>query len=175
VLGLKRKPCLRSVLAGALLVGCSAQNDRQGSAGAPSPEPPPSPTAVPAPFQGPRSQPPPPPSSHWLPVAGGDHARVFISDLDVTRRDRMVSFWTMWDYETVQRSPNGIEFQSDVRHYEVNCNDRTLAMTQFTEYSDRVAGGRVVDSVNVENGKYVPVVPGTIGGNIVESVCASLP
>jgi hypothetical protein len=111
--------------------------------------------------------------AEWVGLAhteGVDGFTVYV-DLDTIRhKGEPVKIWALRDYKTIRTGAGGLYLSGkDQREY--NCAEERTRVLAFTEFSGNMGNGNVVHSNSVE-GKWEPVIPGSIDQGLWKLACA---
>lgn len=112
---------------------------------------------------------------NWVPVSAFRHVNGI--DLAVDSRNsllegKMVSMWTLIDYDRPQRNSSGKPFLSEVRRYKFKCTGSGIILST-SQYEERRAAGRKV-SGSLEK-RDVVVEPKTIEAALFEYIAHLCP
>lgn len=115
----------------------------------------------------------------WVLMAeGNDGMRTYYRADDVKRSGQRVKFWVLDNYASdkyVATSGLGA-FRSSIQRMEVNCDERSYRAVQATYYSGSTGEGEVVGTLmsnRLPSSQFA--IPGSIGGVMVDTVCALEP
>ncbi|HSL03849.1 MAG TPA: surface-adhesin E family protein [Nitrospiraceae bacterium] len=108
----------------------------------------------------------------WVKVSDGDEAgkTVYVDPATIRRNSNLVKMWQFYDYKTVQ-TMGGIRFLSAKEQWEFDCAEGRSRVVARKEFSDNMGSGTMV-STNSQIGKWVPVMPGSIGQTVWKAACS---
>ncbi|TKB89548.1 MAG: hypothetical protein E8D41_13150 [Nitrospira sp.] len=109
--------------------------------------------------------------AEWVKVSDRDEAgkTVYVDPATIRRNSNLVKMWQFYDYQTVQ-TVGGIRFLSNKVEWEFDCVEERSRSLGLKEFSGNMGSGTVVFT-NSQVGKWLPVVPGTIGYSVWKVAC----
>ena len=109
--------------------------------------------------------------AEWIKVRDGDEAgkTVYVDQASIRRNSNLVKMWQFYDYKTVQ-TVGGIRFLSAKEQGEFDCAEERSRVLALKEFSGNMGSGTVVYT-NSQVGKWLPVVPGSIGHIVWKVAC----
>ncbi len=109
--------------------------------------------------------------AEWVKVSDRDEAgkTVYMDPSTIRRNSNLVKMWQFFDYKTVQ-TVGGVRFLSDKEEWEFDCVAERSRSLGLKEYSGNMGSGTVVYT-NSQVGKWLPVVPGSIGHIVWKVAC----
>lgn len=105
----------------------------------------------------------------WRPISKGNGATLYIDTDSVKEMDGSVQAWLMVDMD--ERNPT-VGDHSYLLHMRFRCDEDETSLRSTIYYSDRMGGGSVVETERKDSWIYSAVVPGTLGGVMLQEVCA---
>jgi len=112
-----------------------------------------------------------PACAEWVQVSEGDEAgkTIYMDPATKRRNSNLVQMWQFSDYRTVQ-TVGGVRFLSAKEKWEFDCAEARSRVIELKEFSGNMGSGTVVFT-NSEVGKWIPVIPGSIGHTVWKVVC----
>ena len=109
--------------------------------------------------------------AEWVKVSDRDEAgkTVYVDPATIRRNSNLVKIWQFFDYKTVQ-TVGGTRFLSNKEEWEFDCVEGRSRSLGLKEYSGNMGSGTVVYT-NSQVGKWLPVVPGSIGHIVWNVAC----
>ena len=110
--------------------------------------------------------------AEWVKVRGDDEAgkTVYVDPASIRRNSNLVKMWQFYDYKTVQ-TVGGIRFLSAKEQWEFDCAEERGRVLALKEFSGNMGSGTVVYT-NSQVGKWIPVMPGSIGQTVWKVACS---
>lgn len=107
----------------------------------------------------------------WVKVNDGDEAgrTVYVDPATIRRNSNLVKMWQLYDYKTVQ-TVGGIRFLTAEEQWEFDCAEERGRVLALKEFSGNMAGGTMVYT-NSQVGKWIPVMPGSMGHTVWKVAC----
>ncbi len=94
---------------------------------------------------------------------------VYVDPTTIRRNSNLVKMWQFYDFKTVQ-TVGSIRFLTAKEQWEFDCAEERSRVVARKEFSGNMGSGTMV-STNSQVGKWVPVIPGSIGQTVWEVVC----
>ena len=109
--------------------------------------------------------------AEWVKVGDGDEAgkTVYVDTATIRRNSNLVKMWQFYDYKTVQ-TVGGVRFLSAKEQWEFDCAEERSRVLALKEFSGNMGTGTMVDT-NSQVGKWIPVMPGSIGRTVWAVAC----
>jgi hypothetical protein len=109
--------------------------------------------------------------AEWVKVSDSDDAgkTVYVDPTTIRRNSNLVKMWQFFDYKTVQ-TVGGVRFLSNKEEWEFDCVEERSRSLGLKEFSGNMGSGTVVFT-NSQVGKWLPVVPGSIGHTVWKIAC----
>jgi hypothetical protein len=109
--------------------------------------------------------------AEWVKVGDGDEAgrTVYVDPATIRRNSNLVKMWQFYDYKTVQ-TVGGVRFLSIKEQWEFDCAEERSRVLALKEFSGNMGSGTVVYT-NSQVGKWIPVMPGSIGRTVWAVAC----
>ena len=109
--------------------------------------------------------------AEWVKVGDGDEAgkTVYVDPTTIRRDSNLVKMWQFYDYKTVQ-TVGGVRFLSAKEQWEFDCAEERSRVLALKQFSGNMGSGTVVDT-NSQVGKWIPVIPGSIGRTVWTVAC----
>jgi len=109
--------------------------------------------------------------AEWVKVSDSDEAgkTVYVDPATIRRNSNLVKMWQFYDYQTVQ-TVGGNRFLTAKEQWEFDCAEERSRVVARKEFSGNMGSGTMV-STNSQVGKWVPVMPGSIGQTVWEAAC----
>ena len=109
--------------------------------------------------------------AEWVKVSDSDEAgkTVYVDPASIRRNSNLVKMWQFYDYKTVQ-TVGGNRFLTAKEQWEFDCAEERSRVVARKEFSGNMGSGTMV-STNSQVGKWVPVMPGSIGQTVWEAAC----
>ncbi len=110
--------------------------------------------------------------AEWVKVSDGDEAgkTVYVDPATIRRNSNLVKMWQFYDYKTVQ-TVGGVRFLSAKEQWEFDCAEERSRVLALKEFSGNMGSGTVAFT-NSEVGKWIPVMPGSIGQSVWKVACS---
>jgi hypothetical protein len=110
--------------------------------------------------------------AEWMKIGDGDEAgkTVYVDPATIRRNSNLVKMWQFYDYKTVQ-TVGGIRFLSAKEQWEFDCAEERSRVLALKEFSGNMGSGTMVDT-NSQVGKWIPVMPGSIGHTVWTVACS---
>jgi hypothetical protein len=109
--------------------------------------------------------------AEWIKVSESDEAgkTVYVDPTTIRRNSNLVKMWQFYDYKTVQ-TVGSIRFLTAKEQWEFDCAEERSRVVARKEFSGNMGSGTMV-STNSQVGKWVPVIPDSIGRTVWEVAC----
>ena len=109
--------------------------------------------------------------AEWMKIGDGDEAgkTVYVDPATIRRNSNLVKMWQFYDYKTVQ-TVGGVRFLSAKEQWEFDCVEERGRVLALKEFSGNMGSGTMVDT-NSQVGKWIPVMPGSIGHMVWTVAC----
>jgi hypothetical protein len=109
--------------------------------------------------------------AEWVKVSDSDETgkTVYVDPATIRRNSNLVKMWQFYDYQTVQ-TVGGNRFLTAKEQWEFDCAEERSRVVARKEFSGNMGSGTMV-STNSQVGKWVPVMPGSIGQTVWEAAC----
>ena len=109
--------------------------------------------------------------AEWVKLSDGDDAErtVYVNPATIRRNSNLVKMWQLYDYKTVQ-TVGGIRFLTAEEQWELDCAEERGRVLALKEFSGNMASGTMVYT-NSQVGKWIPVMPGSIGHTVWKVAC----
>jgi hypothetical protein len=109
--------------------------------------------------------------SEWVKVSDSDEAEktVYVDPATISRNSNLVKMWQFYDFKTVQ-TVGGIRFLTAKEQWEFDCAEERSRVLALKEFSGNMGSGTVVYT-NSQIGKWVPVMPGSMGQTVWKVAC----
>ena len=109
--------------------------------------------------------------AEWVKVSDHDEAgkTVYVDLATIRRNSNLIKMWQFFDYKTVQ-TVGGVRFLSNKEEWEFDCVEERSRSLGLKEFSGNMGSGTVVYT-NSQVGRWLPVVPGSIGHTVWTVVC----
>jgi hypothetical protein len=110
--------------------------------------------------------------AEWVKVGDGDEAgkTVYVDPASIRLNSNLVKMWQFYDYKTVQ-TVGGVRFLSAKEQWEFDCAEERSRVLALKEFSGNMGSGTVVYT-NSEVGKWISVMPGSIGQSVWKFACS---
>jgi hypothetical protein len=110
--------------------------------------------------------------AEWVKVSDGDEAgkTVYVDPATIRRNSNLIKMWQFNDYKTVQ-TVGGVRFLSAKEQWEFDCVEERSRVLALKEFSGNMGSGTMVDT-NSQVGKWIPVMPGSIGHTVWTVACS---
>jgi len=110
--------------------------------------------------------------AEWMKIGDGDEAgrTVYVDPTTIRRNSNLVKMWQFYDYKTVQ-TVGGVRFLSAKEQWEFDCAEERGRVLALKEFSGNMGSGTMVDT-NSQVGKWIPVMPGSIGHTVWTVACS---
>jgi hypothetical protein len=110
--------------------------------------------------------------AEWVKVRDGDGAgkTVYVDPTTIRRNSNLVKMWQFYDYKSVQ-TVGGVRFLSAKEQWEFDCVEERSRVVALKEFSGNMGSGTVVYT-NSQVGKWIPVMPGSIGQTVWKVACS---
>jgi hypothetical protein len=110
--------------------------------------------------------------AEWMKIGDGDEAgrTVYVDPATIRRNSNLVKMWQFYDYKTVQ-TVGGVRFLSAKEQWEFDCAEERGRVLALKEFSGNMGSGTMVDT-NSQVGKWIPVMPGSIGHTVWTVACS---
>jgi hypothetical protein len=109
--------------------------------------------------------------AEWVKVNDGDETgkTVYVDPATIRRNSNLIKMWQFYDYKTVQ-TVGGVRFLSAKEQWEFDCAEERSRVLALKEFSGNMGTGTMVDT-NSQVGKWIPVMPGSIGRTVWTVAC----
>jgi hypothetical protein len=109
--------------------------------------------------------------AEWIMVSDSDEAgkTVYVDPNTIRRNSNLVKMWQFYDYKTVQ-TLGSIRFLTAKEQWEFDCAEGRSRVVARKEFSGNMGSGTMV-STNSQVGKWLPVMPDSIGQTVWEVAC----
>jgi hypothetical protein len=109
--------------------------------------------------------------AEWVKVSDSDETgkTVYVDPATIRRNSNLVKMWQFYDFKTVQ-TVGSIRFLTAKEQWEFDCAEERSRVVARKEFSGNMGSGTMV-STNSQVGKWVPVIPGSIGQTVWKSAC----
>lgn len=109
--------------------------------------------------------------AEWVKVSDSDEAgkTVYVDPTTIRRNSNLVKMWQSYDFKTVQ-TLGSIRFLTAKEQWEFDCAEERSRVVARKEFSGNMGSGPMV-STNSQVGKWVPVIPGSIGQTVWKAAC----
>jgi hypothetical protein len=109
--------------------------------------------------------------AEWIKVSDSDEAgkTVYVDPNTIRRNSNLVKMWQFYDYKTVQ-TLGSIRFLTAKEQWEFDCAEGRSRVVARKEFSGNMGSGTMV-STNSQVGKWLPVMPDSIGHTVWEVAC----
>lgn len=109
--------------------------------------------------------------AEWVKVSDSDETgkTVYVDPATLHRNSNLVKMWQFYDYKTVQ-TVGGNRFLTAKEQWEFDCAEERGRVVARKEFSGNMGSGTMIFT-NSEVGKWIPVIPGSIGQTVWEVAC----
>lgn len=109
--------------------------------------------------------------AEWVKVSESDEAgkTVYVDPSTIRRNSNLVKMWQFYDYKTVQ-TVGGNRFLTVKEQWEFDCVEERSRVVARKEFSGNMGSGTMVFT-NSQVGKWLAVMPGSIGHTVWETAC----
>jgi hypothetical protein len=109
--------------------------------------------------------------AEWVKVSASDETgkTVYVDPATIRRNSNLVKMWQFYDYKTVQ-TVGGNRFLTAKEQWEFDCAEERSRVVARKEFSGNMGSGTMVFT-NSEVGKWIPVIPGSMGQTVWEVAC----
>jgi hypothetical protein len=109
--------------------------------------------------------------AEWVKVSESDDAgkTVYVDQATIRRNSNLVRMWQFYDYKTVQ-TVGGNRFLTAKEQWEFDCAEERSRVVARKEFSGNMGSGTMVFT-NSQVGKWLPVMPDSIGRTVWEVAC----
>ncbi|MEK6670443.1 MAG: surface-adhesin E family protein [Nitrospirota bacterium] len=109
--------------------------------------------------------------AEWVKVSDSDETgkAVYVDPATIRRNSNLVKMWQFYDYQTVQ-TVGGNRFLTAKEQWEFDCAEGRSRVVARKEFSGNMGSGTMVFT-NSEVGKWIPVIPGSMGQTVWEVAC----
>ena len=109
--------------------------------------------------------------AEWVKVSDSDEAgkTVYVDPTTIRRNSNLVKMWQSYDFKTVQ-TLGSIRFLTAKEQWEFDCAEERSRVVARKEFSGNMGSGTMV-STNSQVGKWVPVIPGSMGQTVWKAAC----
>ena len=94
---------------------------------------------------------------------------VYVDPTTIRRNSNLVKMWQFYDFKTVQTVGSN-RFLTAKEQWEFDCAEERSRVVARKEFSGNMGSGPMV-STNSQVGKWVPVIPGSIGQTVWKAAC----
>jgi TonB family protein len=108
----------------------------------------------------------------WTGIGKMGDETIYLDFATIRRTGNLVKAWTLWDYKTVRTLSGGGGYLSAKAQMQLDCEEEGLRTIAFVEYSGHMGEGNVAYSNSDPTTTWDPVVPGTIGETLFNTVCS---
>jgi hypothetical protein len=112
-----------------------------------------------------------PACAEWVKVNDSDETgkTVYVDPTTIHRNSNLVKMWQFYDYKTVQ-TVGGNRFLTAKEQWEFDCAEKRSRVVARKEFSGNMGSGTMVFT-NSEVGKWIPVMPDSIGEIVWNVAC----
>jgi hypothetical protein len=112
--------------------------------------------------------------AEWVKVSESDDAgkTVYVDQATIRRNSNLVKMWQFYDYKTVQ-TVGGNRFLTAKEQWEFDCAEERSRVVARKEFSGNMGSGTMVFT-NSQVGKWLPVMPDSIGRTVWEVACGKM-
>jgi hypothetical protein len=109
--------------------------------------------------------------AEWVKVSDGDEVgkTVYVDPTTIRRDSNLVKMWQFYDYKTVQ-TVGGNRFLTAKEQWEFDCAEERSRVVARKEFTGNMGSGTMV-STNSQVGKWLPVMPDSIGQTVWNVAC----
>ena len=109
--------------------------------------------------------------AEWVKVSDTDETgkTVYVDPATIRRNSNLVKMWQFYDYKTVQ-TVGGNRFLTAKEQWEFDCAEGRSRVVARKEFSGNMGSGTMV-STNSQVGKWLPVMPASMGQTVWEVAC----
>jgi hypothetical protein len=111
--------------------------------------------------------------AEWTEIKGNNQVRLYIDFATIHIKGTRVKVWGLLDYTTIHTDKE-LSYLSTKGQYEYDCSQEQSAGRAFVFYSGNMGEGEVVSSNDNPDQRFKPVVPDTIGDDLLKAVCGRL-
>jgi len=105
----------------------------------------------------------------WVKVSDEAEKTVYVDPTTIRRNSNLVKMWQFYDYKTVQ-TVGGVRFLTAKEQWEFDCAEERSRVLELKGFSGNMGSGTVVYTTS-QVGKWVPVMPGTVGQTVWKLAC----
>ena len=111
--------------------------------------------------------------AEWTEVSGNDALGLtaYIDFGTIKRKGNKVKMWRLYDFKTVQKSSDGIEYLSEMRRGEYDCEEETIRQLDVHWYSGNMRQSEIVRSITNIKDEAESVMPGSINETLLKVAC----
>ena len=109
--------------------------------------------------------------AEWVKVSDRDEAgkTVYVDPATIRRNSNLVKMWQFYDYTTVQ-TVGGVRFLSNKEEWEFDCVEERSRSLGLKEFSGNMGSG-TVEYTNSQVGKWIQIMPDSIGHTVWTVAC----
>jgi hypothetical protein len=109
--------------------------------------------------------------AEWVKVSDTDETgkTVYVDPATIRRNSNLVKMWQFYDYKTVQ-TVGGNRFLTAKEQWEFDCAEGRSRVVARKEFSGNMGSGTMVFT-NSQVGKWLPVMPDSIGQTVWNVAC----
>ena len=109
--------------------------------------------------------------AEWVKVGDSDEAgkTVYVDPTTIRRNSNLVKMWQFYDYKNVQ-TVGGVRFLTAKEQWEFDCAEERSRVLALKQFSGNMGSGTVVYT-NSQVGKWLPVMPGSMGQTAWKVAC----
>jgi len=97
-----------------------------------------------------------------------DGMTTYVDPDTIRRKGNLVKIWELFDFKTIQTSQGNLLSRKSQDEYD--CAEERRRTLAFMDFSGNMGSGRVVDR-NVDEGKWEPIAPDSVGQVLWKLVC----
>ena len=108
--------------------------------------------------------------AEWVEVGKSDMVTAYVSSTSIKKKGSKVKMWHMQDYLNENYTSDGQAYLSTKQQSEFDCSAEKVKRISFVWYSGKMGEGNSI-IIDNEQGKWVPVVPGSQGEVLLNIAC----
>ena len=110
--------------------------------------------------------------AEWTEVGQSANGMTAYADFGtIKRKGNKVKMWRLYDFKTVQKSSDGIEYLSEMRRGEYDCEEETIRQLDVHWYSGNMRQSEIVRSITNIKDEAESVMPGSINETLLKVAC----
>ena len=116
----------------------------------------------------------PAPVAEWVVFETTSDATIYVDPSTISKEGGRAQMWALIDYASPQPDKTGKQVMSDKVHYQYDCVDKQLSITDTSAHAGPMASGETIN-VNPDPPVLTPVPAGTTAEKMWQHACGIAP